>query len=363
MFPFNLSLIHALYFSNTFLCCILFYGEKNMIDLHLHLDGSLSLEDFKFLAERNGIDLGKDFPNNVYVPEGCKSLEEYLERFDLPLSLLQDEMSIAYVTKSLVDRLYKAGFIYAEIRFAPQLHTRKGMSQEDAVIAALAGLKSALKDKKDFDANLILCCMRQADYETNRETVKLARKYKNDKVVCLDLAGPEAFHTGDFYKKLFDEAEEGKVNIIIHAGEACGSEEVIRAIDILHAKRIGHGVHLDLTRDNIRKVVEKRIAFEFCPTSNLQTTSLPNYEAVPISDFIKNGIIVTVNSDNMTVSNTDVLQEYRHLFKVFKFTKYEVRHLLMNSLIAAFISQEERFKLTAVLDKKIDNFYSKIIEQ
>ena len=200
MFPFNLSLIHALYFSNTFLCCILFYGEKNMIDLHLHLDGSLSLEDFKFLAERNGIDLGKDFPNNVYVPEGCKSLEEYLERFDLPLSLLQDEMSIAYVTKSLVDRLYKAGFIYAEIRFAPQLHTRKGMSQEDAVIAALAGLKSALKDKKDFDVNLILCCMRQADYETNRETVKLARKYKNDKVVCLDLACPEASHTGDFYK-------------------------------------------------------------------------------------------------------------------------------------------------------------------
>lgn len=334
-----------------------------MIDLHLHLDGSLSLEDFKFLAERNHIDLGEDFPKNVYVPDGCKSLEEYLERFDLPLSLLQDEMSIAYVTKSLVNRLYEAGYIYAEIRFAPQLHTQKGMSQEDAVISALAGLKSALKDKENFDANLILCCMRQADYETNRETVKLAIKYKNQKVVCVDLAGPEAFHTGDFYKELFDEAKDGGANIIIHAGEACGSDEVMRAINLLHAKRIGHGVHLDLTRENVRKMTEDRIAFEFCPTSNLQTTSLPNYESVPLREFDRLGILVTVNSDNMTVSNTDVLKEYRHLFKAFKLTKFEVRHLLMNSLEAAFISPEVRFKLIRELDRKIDSFYNRIIEQ
>ena len=85
-------------------------------------------------------------------------------------------------------------------------------------------------------------------------------------------------------------------------------------IDLLHAKRIGHGVHLDLTPENIRKVIEKRIAFEFCPTSNLQTTSLPDYKHVPLRDFDKYGILVTINSDNMTVSNTDVLKEYRHLF-------------------------------------------------
>ena len=100
-----------------------------MIDLHLHLDGSLSLEDFKFLSEYNHVELGDDFPKNVYVPEGCTSLEEYLTRFDLPCSLLQNEFSLAYATKSLVNRLYEAGYVYAEIRFAPQLHTLKGMSR------------------------------------------------------------------------------------------------------------------------------------------------------------------------------------------------------------------------------------------
>ena len=333
-----------------------------MIDLHLHLDGSLSIEDFRFLAEKQGVDLGSDFPNNIYVPEDCKSLEEYLERFDLPLKLLQDEMSLAYAVTSLVNRLYEQGYIYAEIRFAPQLHTLKGMSQEDAVIAATSGLKFALQGKKNFDANLILCCMRQADYDTNVQAIYLAEKYRKSKVVCVDLAGPEAFLPGEEYQKLFDVAAERGVDVIIHAGEACGSSEVEKAVDLLHAKRIGHGVHLDLNMNNVRKMIEKRIAFEFCPTSNLQTTSLPSYEKVPLRDFVKYGLIVTINSDNMTVSNTDVLKEFRHLFSVFKLQKYEVRHLLMNSLQAAFISNELRTKLMMELDKKLDAFYQKIIE-
>ena len=332
-----------------------------MIDLHLHLDGSLSIEDFKYLASRQNFDLGSDFPKNIYVNEDCKSLEEYLERFDLPLKLLQDEFSIAYAVNSLMNRLYNMGYIYAEIRFAPQLHTQKGMSQEDAVIAACAGLRNALKDKPDFDAGLILCAMRQSDYETNLPAILLADKYRDRGVVAVDLAGPEAFHTGDYYQDLFDEALKRNLNITIHAGEACGSEEVIRAIDLLHAKRIGHGVHLDINFENVKKMTEQNIFYEFCPTSNLQTTSLENYAEVPLRQFDRFGIKVTINSDNMTVSNTDVLKEYRHLFKEFKLQKYEVRHFLMNSIEASFTSIDKKQALMRELDKRLDNFYEEII--
>ena len=332
-----------------------------MIDLHLHLDGSLSIEDFKYLASRQNFDLGSDFPKNIYVNEDCKSLEEYLERFDLPLKLLQDEFSIAYAVNSLINRLYNMGYIYAEIRFAPQLHTQKGMSQEDAVIAACAGLRNALKDKPDFDAGLILCAMRQSDYETNLPAILLADKYRDRGVVAVDLAGPEAFHTGDYYQDLFDEALKRNLNITIHAGEACGSEEVIRAIDLLHAKRIGHGVHLDINFENVKKMTEQNIFYEFCPTSNLQTTSLENYAEVPLRQFDRFGIKVTINSDNMTVSNTDVLKEYRHLFKEFKLQKYEVRHFLMNSIETSFTSLDKKQALMRELDKRLDNFYEEII--
>ena len=332
-----------------------------MIDLHLHLDGSLSIEDFKFLASRQNYDLGKDFPKNIYVNEDCKSLEEYLERFDLPVALLQDEFSIAYAVNSLINRLYNMGYIYAEIRFAPQLHTQKGMSQEDAVIAACAGLRNALKDKSGFDANLILCAMRQSDYEDNLPAIVLADKYRDRGVVAVDLAGPEAFHTGDYYQNLFDEAKKRNLNITIHAGEACGSEEVIRVIDLLHATRIGHGVHLDINYENVRKMTEQNIIFEFCPTSNIQTTSLDNYATVPLRQFDRFGIKVTINSDNMTVSNTNVLKEFRHLFKEFKLQKFEVRHFLNNSIEAAFIPLDKKQALMRELDKRIDKFYEEII--
>ena len=278
----------------------------------------------------------------------------------MPCSLLQDEFAIAYVTKSLVNRLYDLGYIYAEIRFAPQLHTNEGMSQEDAVIAAISGLKSGLKDKKDFDANLILCCMRQSDYDTNLPAILLADKYRNDKVVAVDLAGPEAFTGGETFKSLFDIANRNNVNVIIHAGEACGSEEVIKAVDLLHAKRIGHGVHLDLNTENIKKMQQKRIAFEFCPTSNLQTTSLPNYESVPLKDFDRYGLIVTINSDNMTVSNTNVIDEYHHLCQTFKLQKYEVRHFLMNAIEASFTNTIQKQKMIQELDKRLSNFYDQI---
>ena len=334
-----------------------------MIDLHLHLDGSLSIEDFKFLAERYNYDLGSDFPNNIYVNSDCKSLEEYLERFNLPLALLQDEFSIAYAVSSLVNRLYSMGYIYAEIRFAPQLHTQKGMSQENAVIAACAGLRNGLRDKKNFNVKLILCCMRQSDYETNLPAIILADKYRNTGVAAVDLAGPEAFKTGDYYKKLFDEAKERNLNITIHAGEACGSDEVIRCIDLLHAQRIGHGVHLELNRENIMKMTMNNIAFEFCPTSNLQTTSLPDYEHVPLREFDRFGVRVTINSDNMTVSNTNVLEEYRHMYKTFNLQRYEVRHFLMNSIYASFTSMEEKQALLRELDLRLDDFYQKIIEE
>lgn len=332
-----------------------------MIDLHLHLDGSLSEDDFRYLASLHGVDLGKKFPDCIHVSDNCQSLEEYLEKFDLPLKLLQDPVSIGYAVKSLVNRLYSMGYIYAEIRFAPQLHTKEGMSQNDAVISALAGLKSALQDKPDFDANLILCCMRQAPMKVNLETINVAAKFKNDKVVAVDLAGPEAVHTGDYYFSLFNQAHKLGLRVIIHAGEACGGDEVIRCIDYLNPSRIGHGVHLDINFDNVKKILNKRICFEFCPTSNTQTKSLSGYDKVPLSDFLRYGINISINSDNMTVSNTNVLKEFKYLYKQFRLLPHEVKHLLTNAIDAAFVPIEEKMVLKKRLEEKFPAFYQEII--
>ncbi len=331
-----------------------------MIDLHLHLDGSLSEEDFKILSKVSNIPLGDDFPNNIHVPSDCPSLESYLERFELPLKFLQEREFLNYVIKSLINRLYLQGLIYAEIRFAPQLHLQKGLTQEEVTEAVVNGLKEALKDKKGFNANIILCCMRQADENTNLETVEVANKFKGNKVVAIDLAGPEALYPATHYKNIFNKAKEYGLNIIIHAGEACGSDEIMRAID-MGAKRIGHGVHLSLDPLSINKVLFKDVAFEFCPTSNLQTKSLKTYQDVPLMDFLRFGIKVTVNTDNMTVSNTTIVDEYKHLYHTFHLRKDQIYHLLYTAIHASFISDEEKLELTKALMNKIDIFYAKIV--
>lgn len=330
-----------------------------MIDIHLHLDGSLSEEDFRYLAKQQGYDLGKDFPNNIYVPADCPSLEEYLERFALPCALLQTPEALTFVTKSLVKRLAALGFIYAEIRYAPLLHLEKGMTQLDAARAALKGLEEGLKEVKGFDANLILCCMRHAPEAVNMETVEVANKLKGTKVVAVDLAGAEALHPSSYYSKIFNKAVEYGLNITIHGGEATGSDEVMMAIDN-GAMRIGHGVHLSLDDASVNKVKEHNVCFEFCPLSNLQTKSLKKYEDVPLRQFMEKGIDVTINSDNMTVSNTDAIKEMRTMVKTFNLTKDEVKKLICNSIKHSFAGLDDQEKLYVRMNEEFDSYWEKV---
>lgn len=331
-----------------------------MIDLHLHLDGSLSEQDFLYLAKKDGIDLGKDFPNNIYVPKDCPSLEVYLERFALPCLLLESKENLKHVANSLIRRLDQMGYLYAEIRFAPQLHTGKWLSQMDAALAVIDGVNEALKTCRNlYDANVILCCMRHAPKEVNLETIEVANKLKGTKAVAVDLAGAEALHPSSYYKEIFDLAKQYKLNITIHAGEATGSDEVMMALDN-GATRIGHGVHLSFDDETVKRVKDNNICFEFCPTSNLQTKSLKAYKDVPIMEFLKRDIAVTVNSDNMTVSNTDVYQEFSHLIQTFKMSKDDIHRLLTNSIEHAFVDDKEKEKLKEILEQKFEKFYGQI---
>ena len=327
-----------------------------MIDLHLHSDGSLSIEDCQYLAKLEGVDLGKDFPSNLYVPADCPSLEEYLTKFELPLKLLQSKKAIEYAAHSLTNRLAKMGYIYAEIRFAPLLHLEKGLTQIEVAKAALAGLEKALKDNPGFEAGLILCCMRHASLETNKETIEVAHQLKGTRIVAVDLAGAEKLHPSSYYKEVFDLAKKYQLNITIHAGEATGSDEIMMALDN-GATRIGHGVHLSLDKQTIERVKKNNICFEFCPTSNLQTKSLLTYKDVPLRQFIDNGIKVTINSDNMTVSNVSAISEMGIMKKTFNLSKEEVNKLLLTSIENAFVSSNIKEKLKEKLANRIDEYY------
>ena len=330
-----------------------------MIDLHLHLDGSLSIKDCEYLAKLQNIDLGNDFPSNLYVPQDCPSLEEYLTKFELPLKLLQSKEAVEYAAYSLASRLAEMGYIYAEIRYAPLLHLQKGLTQLEVAKAALSGLERALKEHPNFEANLILCCMRHASMELNKETIEVAHKLKGTRVVAVDLAGAERLHPSSYYKEVFDLAKKYQLNITIHAGEATGSDEIMMALDN-GAKRIGHGVHLAFDIPTVDRVCRENICFEFCPTSNLQTKSLITYKDVPLRLFVDHGIKVTINSDNMTVSNVSAISEMGIMKETFNLSKEEVHMLLLTSIEHAFTSEKVKEKLKEKLANRIDKYYANL---
>lgn len=305
-----------------------------MIDLHLHLDGSLSKDDITYLAKKQNKTI--DF-NNLSVTMDCRDLNQYLKCFDTPLSLLQDGDSVAYAFKSLCNRLKTDRYIYAEIRFAPQLHTLKGMTQQEVVLCAIEGMKES-----NFFSNLILCCMRgNNNEEANFETVETGKKYLNKGVCALDLAGAEGIYKTREFKNIFTLVNKYNIPFTLHAGEADDFYSIDTAIEF-GAKRIGHGINAINSLKTMEKLRDSKIPLELCPTSNLQTKAISCLDNYPIKKFMDFGIIVTVNSDNMTVSNTNVCNEFNLLKNNNLIEEKDIPTLIKNSIYSAFLSEEEK---------------------
>ena len=332
-----------------------------MVDLHLHLDGSLSPEDIWVLAERSGVALpcscAADLQPMLQAAPDCKSLGEYLEKFQLPLQVLQTEQTIALAVYRLLKRLAADGLIYAEIRFAPQLHLLRGLTQMQVVAAAVEGLNKGISEF-GISAQLILCCMRMADNRAeNQETVRIAQAFLGNGVCAIDLAGNEAAFPTAGFGDIFALAKELGVPYMIHAGEAAGAESVWQALE-LGAQRIGHGVRSVEDTHLVAALAEKKIPLEMCFTSNLQTKAVASVGDYPIRFLWEQGVCVTVNTDNMTVSGTNSHQEYKALERHFGFTADELLQLACNGAEAAFLPVKEIKQLKDRIRKEFSTWIS-----
>lgn len=323
-----------------------------MIDLHCHLDGSITLEIAKKLGELQNIELpaksDEALLKKLSVPEDCESLNDFLQCFGLPLRLLQTKEGIAEAVRLVQENCKSQGLMYLEIRFAPQLHQIQGLTQEEVILSALEGLKQS-----DLHTNLILCLMRSDhNQDENLETVKLAKKYlvKDEGVVAIDLAGAEGlFKTADFEKE-FALASELGVPFTIHAGEADGADSVWTALKF-GAKRIGHGVRIAEDSELVKYVVEHKIPLEMCPNSNRQTKAVSDMTNYPLKDFLKAGVKVTINTDDMAICRTTLQNEFEYIEKRYGITEEEKKKLLLNAVDAAFCSDEYKDLLRNKIEK------------
>ncbi len=312
--------------------------EKNKVDLHLHLDGSLPYSVIPALGALAGVpvDAGR-IPEQFTVKPGCRSLEEYFQCFYPPEKLLQKKECLSLATETLVRELYEDHVLTAELRFAPQRHKKEGLDGSEIVEGAIAGMDRALACCPGMKCGLILCMMIGGSKDDNAETVELAGKYLGKGVAALDIAGAEGMIPLTSYEPYFRRAEELGVPYTIHAGE-CGDWRNIETALDLGAKRIGHGVAAIYDQDTIKRLAETKTPIEVCITSNLQTKAIPETEVHPVKKLLDAGVIVTINTDNMTVSGTNLSKEYELLMDDYGFTKEDILRVQENGRKASFLT-------------------------
>lgn len=312
------------------------------IELHLHLDGSISIE---LASKLSGLSK-QEVKQKMIAKDKCENLSEYLTKFDFPISLMQTKENLKLIAKDLVNRLAAQEVLYAEIRFAPMFHTKEGLTYEEIIESVLEGLKT----NPNIKTNLILCLMRGFPKEDNLKTIAIAEKYLNKGVCAIDLAGAEDKYPLDNYLDLFEIARNKNIPFTIHAGENGSANEVKKAI-LLGATRIGHGIHAIDNEDVLNLIKEQNILLEICPTSNVQTNAVSQYNNHPIQKMYQKNIPVCINTDNTTVSNISITEEYLKLFNHFNFILDDYKHMNINAINASFLSKDEK---EALLEKYLN---------
>lgn len=331
-----------------------------MIELHLHLDGAIPPETMWDLANAQRIPMPagtlEDFRRWLVKTSDCADVNTYLARFELPLQLMQTQEAIARVTEDVMSVLARQGHIYDEIRFAPQLHKRAGLTQRQAVEAVLEGRRQALLEHPDYDAGILLCAMcigaETVNMEENLETVRLAKEFLGCGVVGADLAGAEGIVPLRRFRPVFDLANELHVPATCHAGDSQGPDTVRDALSF-GVRRIGHGHHIYDDPSLWDEAISRGVTLEICPTSNIQCHTQPSYREHPAKKLLDAGLRLCISTDNMTLAAVCLPDEYRHCTQDMGFTPEDVKKTLLCAAEAAFLPEDKKNALIARVKKAL----------
>lgn len=281
-------------------------------DLHVHLDGSLRLETILELAEQQRISLPASDKQGLREAIGCGknfgSLVEYLRGFSITLEVMQTEAALERIAFELAEDAHRENVRYMEVRYAPMLHTRRGLKLTKVVEAVLDGLRRA-RETYGIKANVILCGIRNISPASSYQMAELAVAYKGRGVVGFDLAGAEADNPAKHHREAFQLVRDNNINCTIHAGEAYGPESIAQALHVCGAHRIGHGCRLRENGDLLHYINDHRIPLECCPSSNVQTGAVADLSTHPLKLYFDLGLRVTINTDNRLITDTTVSKE------------------------------------------------------
>src|SRR5215211_5364599 len=316
-------------------------------ELHCHLDGSVRPSTLIELGREYGVALpvqSADELRDYMLVDDAETLEDYLARFEVTISVLQTAEAIERVAYELGEDAAKDGVRYIEVRNAPILNSRGKLSAAEALEAQLRGLARA---ETDFDivARSIVISIRQSSPMVSLDVARLAVEYSNRGVVAFDLAGGELGFPAAAHAMAFAYARENNLAVTVHAGEGDGAGSVKQAVHACCADRLGHATRLIEDPELTQYVNDRRIGLEICLTSNVHTGAAGSYELHPLRAYFDRGMNVTLNTDNRLMSGTTLTDEYLYAAKYLDFTFDELCTLSLNGFESSFLPWERRMEM------------------
>jgi adenosine deaminase len=326
-------------------------------ELHCHLDGSLRPSTLLELANEYNVVLPRktaDTMRDYMRVSDAAGLEDYLARFDVTLAVMQTADALDRIAYELAEDAAAEGVRYLEVRFAPILNIRRGLSFGEVIEASLRGLERAAMTHR-IVPRVIVTALRNMSPELSRELAELAVAYRRRGVVGFDLAGGERGNPAGHHASAFRHARENDLACTCHAGEGDDARSVRQAVHVCGAHRIGHATRLIEDESLTQFVNDRRIPLEICLTSNVQTGAAASYETHPLRRYYDRGLNVVLNTDNRLMSDTSLTDEYAAAARHLGFTFHELCDVAWNGFAAAFLPWEERRKLLDDVEREIEH--------
>ncbi|MEV5315566.1 MULTISPECIES: adenosine deaminase [unclassified Streptomyces] len=322
--------------------------------LHDHLDGGLRPATVVELAREAGHSLPTNDPDELaawyFEAANSGDLVRYIATFEHTLAVMQTREGLLRTAEEYVLDLAEDGVVYGEVRYAPELMLKGGLTLAEVVETVqeglAAGMAKAAAAGTPVRVGTLLCGMRM--FDRTKETADLAVAYRDAGVVGFDIAGAEDGFPPADHLAAFDHLRHESVPFTIHAGEAHGLPSIHQALQVCGAQRIGHGVRIteDIVDGKLGRLAgwvrDRRIALEMCPTSNLQTGAATSIAEHPITALKDLGFRVTLNTDNRLVSGTTMTREMSLLVEQAGWTVEDLRTVTVNAVKSAFIPFDER---------------------
>lgn len=317
------------------------FQQLPKVELHLHLDCSLSFEVVKqLLPETTEADYQKDFVG----PAKCNDLNDYINKAIKSIEIMQTAEQLRLVTMDLFRQLKADNVIYAEIRFAPLQHLQNGLSPIEVVATVNNACEAGIK-AYGIEAGIILCTLRHYSETQSMQTVELVEAFKGTRVVGFDIAADEAGFPIDNHIKAFEFAQSHHIRCTAHAGEAKGPESVWETLQHFHPERIGHGVRSAEDPQLLKHLKAHQIHLEVCPSSNIKINIFDTIASHTANMIYESGVSMSINTDGRGIANVTLTDEYNLMNKAFNWNIEQLKKCNLEAVAHAFTSEVIKAKL------------------